>query len=132
MVNDYIISGACTGLKARHLLSVTKIKENMVIWMKSVSHRLRYLNRWSIVGGTVWGNLGDMALVEKLCQWGWDLRIYNSISLLVYSFDFLFVVKYVSIQFLFLLPCLPLRTMLSCHDGLSSLWNHQPDYILLP
>ena len=32
------------------------------------------LNAWPPVGGTVWEGLGGVALLEKMCHWGWALR----------------------------------------------------------
>lgn len=30
-------------------------------------------NIWSAVDGTAWEGLGDVALLEELCHWGWAL-----------------------------------------------------------
>lgn len=32
------------------------------------------LNTWSPTDGTVWGGLGGLALLEKLCLWVWALK----------------------------------------------------------
>lgn len=33
---------------------------------------LRHLNAWHPVGGTIWrGYGGGVALLEKVCHWGW-------------------------------------------------------------
>jgi hypothetical protein len=34
---------------------------------ENVPHRLRCLNTWSPVGGTVWIGLGGVALLEEVC-----------------------------------------------------------------
>lgn len=39
-------------------------KDTMVVWMKSASHSTGHLSTWSPVGGTLWGGLGDVALLE--------------------------------------------------------------------
>lgn len=35
----------------------------------NVSHRLRYLDNWSQVGGAAWGDLVGAALLEEVWQW---------------------------------------------------------------
>lgn len=50
------------------------------LWLfdELVFHRLVYLSVCSIVSRTVWGSLGDVILLEEVCQWQWPLRFKNS------------------------------------------------------
>lgn len=43
--------------------------------MKNASHSTGHLSTRSPVGGTVWGGLGDVALLEEVHHWGWTLRL---------------------------------------------------------
>lgn len=33
------------------------------------------MNVWSLVGGTVWGELGGEGLLQEVCRYGWTLRL---------------------------------------------------------
>lgn len=37
---------------------------------ENVSHDIMYLDPWSSVGGTVWGDQGGETFMEKLCHQG--------------------------------------------------------------
>lgn len=43
----------------------------------NVPHRLRYSNTWSLVGGTLWGGVGGVALLEEVQHWGRALRSFQ-------------------------------------------------------
>lgn len=41
--------------------------------LNETSDQSWHVNVWSPVCGTVWVGLGDVALLEDMCQWGWGL-----------------------------------------------------------
>lgn len=41
---------------------------------KSGSHKLICLNMWSVVGETVWEELGGVVLLKLVCYWKWALK----------------------------------------------------------
>ena len=43
--------------------------------------------------GAIWGGLGGAALLERVCHWGWALRIYSLSLILIHSLCFMFTVK---------------------------------------
>ena len=43
-------------------------------------HTLIYLNVWSSVGGTVWKELGGVALLEKVGHWEVDFEVSKVIE----------------------------------------------------
>ena len=47
--------------------------------MRMVPHRLKHLNDWLSVGGAVWEGLGDVALLEEVCHWGWEVSRAHAI-----------------------------------------------------
>lgn len=65
------------GRKIRRLICFPESFESridMMAWVRNVTHRLRYLNYWSPVDGTVYGGLG-LVLLEDICTWGWSSRV---------------------------------------------------------
>lgn len=46
-------------------------------------HRLRYLNVWFLVCGTVLGALDRAVLLKEVCHWDWALRLDSLFLLLV-------------------------------------------------
>ena len=56
-------------------------KDAVVVWMKSASPGLPYLNPGSLVGRDVWGGgrgVRGCGLLEKVCHWGWALKLITS------------------------------------------------------
>lgn len=47
--------------------------------MRIVSHRLEHLNSWWLAGGTGWGGLEVVALLEEVHHWGWVLGVLMSL-----------------------------------------------------
>lgn len=85
------VNGACGGL------SETVLPE-----------MFRCLNTWSLVGGTFWVGLGGVALMEKVCYYGWSLRFQSHLPSQVPSLCFLCSSGCKPSACLLLqLPCLP-------------------------
>lgn len=65
-------------------------------WMRNVSHSFRHFAHiWFPVGGAIWGGLGNVALQEEACHYGYSLRL-KPFFLPVCSFCFALVAKDVS------------------------------------
>lgn len=48
---------------------------NCASWNENGPRRLKYLNAWSLVAGTVWEGLGGVAMLEEVWQWRLSLRV---------------------------------------------------------
>ena len=64
--------------------------------MTSTPHGLMYLNTWFPAGGTVWGGVGGVALVQKVCYCGRAWRVEIPELRLIQSLCFAAVVQDVS------------------------------------
>lgn len=64
----------------------------MVVFIKAVSPSKAQLFEYP-GGGAIWGGLGGAALLERVCHWGWALRIVSLSLILVHSLCFMFTVK---------------------------------------
>lgn len=64
----------------------------MVVFIKAVSPSKAQLFEYP-GGGAIWGGLGGAALLERVCHWGWALRIFSLSLILVHSLCFMFTVK---------------------------------------
>ena len=63
-------------ISSESTILVTLIKVNTHVGpQEKVLHGLGHLNTWSSVGGTIWGGLGGVALLEEGCHWGRALRV---------------------------------------------------------
>lgn len=38
---------------------------------RDAPHNRRHLSAWTPVGGSIWGGLGGLALLEEVCLWKW-------------------------------------------------------------
>lgn len=43
-----------------------------------VGGKYPHCNTWSLPGGAVWEGLGSAASLERVCHWGWALRLRAS------------------------------------------------------
>lgn len=50
------------------------VKRMIVVALMRLSSSIMYVNTRSLVGGTVSGGLGGMALLEEVHCWGWAWR----------------------------------------------------------
>ena len=48
---------------------------NCASWNENGPQRLKYLNAWSLVAGTVWEGLGGVAMLEEVWHWRLTLRV---------------------------------------------------------
>lgn len=64
--------------------------------MRAHCHGLMCLNPLALVGGTAWEDLGSMAWLEKVRNWGQGLRFQKPMPLLVSFLCFLTVDQDVS------------------------------------
>jgi hypothetical protein len=78
----------------------TDISSDVVIGMR-MAPRGSY---WSPVGGTIWEELGDVALLEEMCHWGQALRVQCLTLFPVRILCLLLVDKNVNYQLLFKEP----------------------------
>ena len=87
-------------------------------------HSLRHLSSWFPVCGTVWIGLGGVALLKKVCHWGWALRFQSSkqaLTALTFSAACWFRYGVLSDT---LASCLPGYCHVSYHeDNGLNLWN---------
>lgn len=68
----------------------------VVVWKKSVSQRLRYLNTYLVMpAGMVMEPLGGRVLLEKVQQWKKALRLHSLTVLPVCCLCYVFEVEYV-------------------------------------
>lgn len=58
-------------------------------------HSCKELNTWSQVGGTVWGDVEGVVIVEEIDLWVWAVRLQKHVPLL-YSFCLMFMNQDVS------------------------------------
>jgi hypothetical protein len=75
---------------------------------KKTLHIFQYLNTWSPISGLVWVSLGCVALLEKVCQWEWPLRV-KILPLQFFSASLSFSFS-ISLS-VFLTICLPLSLL---------------------
>lgn len=80
-------------------------------WFEYVSYILGHLSTWLIANDTLWVGLGGMALLEKACHWGQDLRIQRPcmISSILCLFLLVIVHALLSSYVSLLLPATPAR-----------------------
>lgn len=74
---------------------------SLEVWVKSIDHRLVYMNTWSPGDSTiqiVYG--GAAALLEEVCSWEQAMSIYSLTWLHVHSLCFLLAFKIGSVQLL--------------------------------
>lgn len=74
------------------------------------AHTLRHLHTWSPVGGSVWGDLGSLALVQEVHHWRWALML----KFTMFSVHFLCFVLTVPAT----TPVSCCHTVSACHYGL--------------
>lgn len=116
-------------IRLRSFLSEAQIERKRMWWFGSnIPHLFIYLNNWFQVSFTIWWNLGDVALVQDVHQYGLVLRLCWLTICFPYCMLFVLGIGLWSLSWVsaFMPAC--------CHgfsyNGLITLWNHRQNKLL--